>query len=282
MTTPWPPSPTPQPQDPELAERYRRDAMQQRETQRAESARLAAETPPSRTPKGPILVIAALITLALVALTGLTLLGPMLRQSETRDEVLPASTTQLRVENDVGRVRVRQADAGEAPRVSLATEWGLRRPTTSVTTSGERTTLKGDCTSSVTTVCRTDWLVVVPKNTDLMIKQGAGEVTLEAPDGGVDVQAGAGSVTVSEATSREVSVELGAGNLDYEGVKPPERVDVTLGVGDANLQLPDTVPYRISTSGGATEVVNRLGHDASAQRRISVEVGIGDVTLRAS
>ncbi len=282
MTTPWPTPPAPEPSDPELGERYRRDAMAQREVQRAESARLAAETPPSRTPRGPIRLIAVLVTLALVALTGLVMLGPMLRQSTTHDEALPANMTRLLVHNHVGRVQVRPAADGETPRVSSTTEWGLRRPMTSVVATGDSVSLEGDCPSFMSTVCRTDWLVVVPSDTDLTISQGAGEIALEAPGGDIDVQSGAGSVDVSAATSRKVSVELGAGDLEYEGVKPPEKVGITLGVGDARVRLPDTVPYRVNTSGGATEVTNHLGHDASAKRRVSVEVGVGSVTLKPS
>lgn len=283
MTTPWTTQPGPEPSDPDLSQRYRRDALAEREDQRAQSAWRAAHTPPSRTPRGVIRLLAAVLVLTLVAFTAVVMLGPMLRQSETTDQSLPAGTSRLVVKNHVGQVRVRAGAPGETPRVSSTVEWGLRRPSATVTSIGDEVTLAGSCPSFVSTVCRTDWVVVVPRNTDLSIEQGAGRVVLEAPGGDVAIQSGVGTVEVSGARSREVSVELGVGTVEYEGVTPPDRVDVSLGVGDVTLQLPDTVPYRVdSTGAGASQVDNRLGHDPSALRRITVEVGVGDATLDAS
>ena len=209
-------------------------------------------------------------------------LGPMLRQSETRETALPASVSRLQVHNDVGDVRVRPIAAGETPRVSSTTKWGLRRPTSSVTTSGDGAALRGSCPGIAATVCRTDWLVLLPRGTDLKIDQGAGRITLEEPSGDVDIRSGVGSISVAEATASRVSIELGVGDVTYEGIEPPESLDASVGVGDTAVRLPRAVPYRITTSGGAAEVINHLGHDPSAPRSVSVETGVGSITLDPS
>ena len=98
-----------EPEDPELRDRYARDAWERREAYRIESARAAAETPPSRTPSGPIWIIAGLLTVALVAVTGFVLLGPMLRQSESTDQSMPSQVSRLDVSNGTGDVRIRAA-----------------------------------------------------------------------------------------------------------------------------------------------------------------------------
>src|SRR5699024_1260784 len=61
-TTPGAPT-SAEPTDPELRERYRRDAEAQREHRRAAQAERAAEVRPARTRKGPIRTVAALLTL---------------------------------------------------------------------------------------------------------------------------------------------------------------------------------------------------------------------------
>ena len=90
-----PPVPTRpgEPQDPELRERYLRDAESVRAARRAEAARLAAEVPPSRTPRGLIWLLAGLVTLVLVTIVGFALVGPMLKQAETSERPLSPATT---------------------------------------------------------------------------------------------------------------------------------------------------------------------------------------------
>lgn len=277
-TTPMPTRPPGEPEDPELRDRYRRDAWEQREARRVEDTRAAADPPPSRTPAGPIRVVAALVAVVLVLLTGFVLIGPMLRQSATTNESLPGSISSVTVKNGVGDVRVRVAQEGETPRATVTSTWGLRRPGTSVQTSGEQATLQGSCPSAAT-VCSTEWLLVVPEGTDLDIDQGVGSVTLEEMDGDTDVNVGVGDATVVGTSSEQVRVEVGVGDARVEAVDPPRDVRARVGVGDLSVALPDTVDYRVDTIGGASEVRNSLGDKRTAERRVVLEIGVGNLTV---
>lgn len=278
MTTPMPTRSPGEPEEPELRDRYRRDAWAQREARRAKDSGAAAEPPPSRTPAGPIRLIAALVAAALVLVAGLALLGPMLRQSETTDENLPGGVSSVTVKNGVGDVRVRVAREGETPKATVTSTWGLRRPGVSVQTSGEEATLSGDCPSAVT-VCSTKWLLVVPEGTDLDIDQGVGSVTLEEMGGDTDVNVGVGDAEVAATTSEQVRVEVGVGDARIEAVDPPREVRARVGVGDLSVALPDTVDYRVDAVGGASEVRNSLGDDRTAERRVVLELGVGALTV---
>lgn len=280
--TPMPTRPG-EPYDPELRDRYLRDAEQVRENRRAEAARLAAEVPPARTPSGPIWVIAGLITVVLVVAVGLNLVGPMLKQSTTSERALPADTTRVAIDNSTGDVRVRAAEPGEEPRVTRTTEWGLLSPEVEVDTEGSTTTLEADCPDAFfANSCSTDWTVVVPEDVDVEIQEGVGAVTVEGVAGDVDVNAGVGDVRISEATAGSISAELGVGSLWIEAIEPPQDVRGRVGVGGLAVQLPDTVSYDIHARGGVGEVRNDLGSDPGADRTVTLEGGVGEVTVSAS
>ena len=271
-----------EPEDPDLRDRYARDAWERREAQRLEAARAAAETPPSRTPRGPIRVIAALVAAALLVAAGISLAGPMLRQTESRDTTLPTGLSSLSLKNGVGDVRIRVAQPGETPKLTSTVEWGLRKPTTSVETSTNGATIRGRCPTGPVSVCSTDWLIVVPPDTENDVDQGVGQVRVEGTSGDLDIMTGVGDVRVSDAAARDIAVEVGVGGARIESVEPPRRVQANLGVGDLVVAVPDTVRYRVRSTGGAAEVRNSLGSSPSAERRIDAEVGVGGVRIEPS
>lgn len=280
-TTPLPPRPG-EPTDPELRDRYRTDASREREARRAETVRLAAEPRPSRTPVGPIRVLALLVAVVLVVVAGLSLVGPMLKQSATSDQRITAAGS-LEINAQVGDVRVRAAEPGESPHVTTTRTWGLWEPSTSVRTSGDTTRLASSCTGpAIGTVCEVDWLVVVPADTEVDIEQGVGAVSVEGMTRDVDVEVGVGDVTVAEAEGEHLSVDIGVGALDYEAVEPPRTVEASVGVGELVVRVPDTVGYRVATSSGSTEVANSIGSDPSASRRITLDNGVGAIRVDPS
>lgn len=282
MTTPPTWTRPGEPADPELRDRYARDAREQREARRVESARVAAETPPSRTPSGLIRVVAGLVTAVLVVTVGAALLGPMIRQSESTEQQMPSGISRLTVRNGIGDVRVRAADPGERPSATSTAEWGLRRPTTSVSSSGDEAMVRGECPTGPISVCSTTWVVVVPAGTRVEVEQGVGQVTLEGMSGDVHVQSGVGGVTVGEATSSRVDVDLGVGDVRIESTEPPRRVDASIGVGQLSVTLPDSVSYRVDTSTGTEDVRNSLGNDPAARRIVRLESGVGGITVEPS
>lgn len=290
MTSAPPTGPLPQmpprpgePVDPELRERYRTDASRQREVRRSESVRLAAAEPsPSRTPVGPIRVIALLVSLALVLLAGLFMVGPMLKQSETTERSLTVTDT-VRFKGTVGDVRVRSAEPGESPRAVITSTWGLWKPTNTVRTTGGVTELTSTCPSqSIGPVCEVDWLVVLPADTALDISHGVGQVAVEGTTGDIDVEVGVGDVSVAESQAQDVFIQIGVGRADVEAVEPPRRISGRVGVGEIAVRVPDTVPYRVDTRSGTAEVANSIGDDPTASRVIDVESGVGRVSIDPS
>lgn len=279
--TPMPTRPG-EPQDPELRDRYRRDAETARLDRRADAVQRAAEVPPSRTPSGPIWVVAVLIAVVLVLAAGAAMAGPMLKQTKTVEQALPTSTTTLELTNAVGDVRVRTAEAGEDPGVTRTTEWGLSEPDVTVDTSGGTATLESACPSEIFTTCSTDWTVVLPEGADVDIEEGAGRVTVEGIAGDVDVEAGVGDIRISESTSGHVSADLGVGALWMEFVEPPQDVRAEVGVGGLSVQLPESASYDVNLASGVGDARNDIGSDAGSDRTVTLESGVGSVSVSAS
>lgn len=271
-----------EPEDPDLRDRYARDAWEQREAHRLEAARAAAETPPSRTPSGPIRIIAGLVTVVLVLLVGAALVGPMLRQTESTDHALPSGISQLELHNGSGDIRVRAAEPGESPGVTSTVEWGLRKPTTSVESSGGTATLRGGCPEGIATVCSTEWVVVVPAGTGVDIEHGVGDVSVEGTEGEVAIEAGIGDIELSEVAAERVDVDLGVGAVRIESVEPPSSVRANVGVGDLSVRLPHTVTYDIRTRAGVGEANSALGSDPASPRTVTLENGVGQITVEPS
>lgn len=276
-TTPGAPT-SAEPTDPELRERYRRDAEAQRERRRSAQAERAAEVVPTRTPKGPIRAMAALLTLLLVAGLGLTMLGPMLKHEETSSRALPKGVNALRVNSDVGRVRVRAVEPGEEPGVTRTVTSGLLDPDVSVRTSGREATLRADCPELTTGVCRVDWLVLVPKDTTTRIDQGVGGVSVSGLAGDVDVRSGVGSVNLRDLSADRARVDLGVGDVDIDMAQPPRRVRANVGVGDLTIRVPGRVPYRVDANG--QDVSSGVEQDPQAPHRIDASTGVGGLTIR--
>ena len=281
QTTPVPTRPG-EPQDPELRERYLRDAESVRAARRAEAARLAAEVPPSRTPRGLIWLLAGLVTLVLVTIVGFALVGPMLKQAETSERPLSPATTHVEIDSSAGDVRVRAAEPGEQPHVTLTTEWGLRRPDVSVESAGRTAELSAECPTDLFSTCSTDWIVVVPAGAAVDVEHGAGTVDLEGLDGDIDVHAGVGDVRISETRAESIRANLGVGSLRIEAVEPPRDVEAKVGVGGVVVQLPDEVDYDVDAQSGVGDARNDLGSDPRSDRTVSLESGVGEVRLSAS
>ena len=126
-----------------------------------------------RTPKTLIRLLAGITSLGLVGITGTQLIGPMLERSETETLTYPAGSERIELANGIGSVRVRAAAAGEDPHLEVRRTWGLTAPETGIQQEGSTARLTGTCDTGFTVlgdVCRTEWVLVVPAETDLYFR----------------------------------------------------------------------------------------------------------------
>ncbi|MDQ1288019.1 MAG: hypothetical protein QG622_1584 [Actinomycetota bacterium] len=152
-------------------------------------------------------------------------------------------------------------------------------------------------------------------STNVLVKTGTGEVTLSGdrppsapapgsaePAGGtVSVETGPGDVVLTDVAASNVKVRTGGGQVTVSGGTPGGRVEARSGVGDVKIELRETpagvtvhtgageidviVPtgtsYAVDTHSGTGETAVDVRQDDAAPRKIILDSGVGDITVRA-
>lgn len=226
-----------------------------------------------------IRTVAGIITLVLALGGSISLLGSALERSESRPLEVPAEMTRLVVDNSVGEVVVREAEVGAEPEVQVTETWGLQRPEVSTSSADGTTTLRGSCDGPTFGKCSTDWQIAVPAGTQIELRGDVGSVRASEISGDLDVDLEVGEVEVLEATSDEISVQVGVGSASVDAAEPPRRTTVRTDVGDASVTLPGEADYRVTAGTETGSLTNTLGDDPQAENVVDVGVDVGEATL---
>lgn len=139
---------------------------------------------------------------------------------------------------------------------------------------------------------------------DAQFTVSAGDLDASGRYGELDVELGAGAVSVS-GQAREVSADISAGRADLDligvesaelslsagqldgrfdgrpGGDQPRIVEVNVSAGSLDLALPDGT-YDVTSSVSAGQLDNRLDTAASSSSRVVVELSAGQVILRSA
>jgi DUF4097 and DUF4098 domain-containing protein YvlB len=115
-------------------------------------------------------------------------------------------------------------------------------------------------------------------------------VTVETSSGDVDVRgvsstlsAGttSGNITVRRAHPRRLTLSTTSGDVDVALDTAPDFVEITVTSGSVTLVVPDDgVRYDVVADATSGDVVNDVGVDPGADRRIVVHSTSGDVAIR--
>lgn len=101
---------------------------------------------------------------------------------------------------------------------------------------------------------KVDYFVKVPAGTDLLIKQGAGNVTLASHTASaVTVALGAGEVKIDRIVAPELAVEVGAGTVTLTGIACAALM-VHVGTGQIVIELERDVSATVAASVGLGDV----------------------------
>ena len=115
---------------------------------------------------------------------------------------------------------------------------------------------------------------------DLAVEVGTGEATVAGDARTLSVSVGVGSFSgdLTGVNAADFEVSMGDVRTTLRG-DAPDSVDVEVGTGSADLQLPD-VEYRVDASVELGDLRNQLRTSSSAPNRITADVSLGDLALR--
>ncbi len=147
-------------------------------------------------------------------------------------------------------------------------------------------------------LCQADFNVKVPKNVDLVFKNGAGDITAEGTAGAMAVETGSGHVSVKaklssftartgsgdlrvEGLEESASVRTGSGKLRlvYEKTPASGQLEIQSGSGDAVVLFPKRAKVKTKFSAGSGALKNLLGDSPNAPFTVTMKSGSGDLLV---
>jgi len=146
--------------------------------------------------------------------------------------------------------------------------------------------------------CEVDIEIQAPKEVDLHVMSGSGNVNITGIEGKLTFNVGSGSVT-AKGKFKKIEGKSGSGRVDLDGLTsggnisvgsgpvnlrfleyPMGRMDVKTGSGDANIAFPKGSKIQATLDTGSGAVVNELGTSESAEFGINVKTGSGDLKVK--
>lgn len=107
----------------------------------------------------------------------------------------------------------------------------------------------------------------------------AGDLVMTGISGAIRARNGEGVITADDLTSKEVEAEGGSGGVRLTFAEPPDRVEVDVAEGPAEIVVP-AGRYRLDTDVNQGDLeVTGIEEDPDASRRIVVRTIQGDATI---
>lgn len=244
--------------------------------------------------RAPMIVLAVLLAVALVATVVLSLLTEGLTHTTTKTLPLNGFTS-LRVEAGSGDVRITPVAAGQPAQARATLHYTGSAPDLVVSDG----LVKDGCgfRFGLFTRCSVDWQISVPADLPVTAHIGSGDLRLRGMTNRIEAEAGSGDVVIESSRSGELLLKAGSGDItartDAPGAtlqatngsgditadfsQPPQRVTVQAGSGDVRVSVPEN-SYHTITDTGSGDVHNALG-DQTSDRVIQAKVGSGDISL---
>ncbi|GEL23287.1 hypothetical protein PSU4_22410 [Pseudonocardia sulfidoxydans NBRC 16205] len=262
----------------------------------------AAEPDAARAPRRPhpaLVVVAAVVVLVAAVIGVAQLLGDAVHSTTTTDATYALTTPRLAVTTDSGDITVVVSD-DDAVHVRTQATHGLATPDLVAEPGPAGLVLDSHCNGFLGDFCQVSYTVAVPRAVSVMITGGIGDVVVGDLDGRVDVDNTGGDVLLTglggDVTVRTLSgdvvatglrsgsvlAETSTGDVSVTGAVAPTSVTARSTIGDIDVAVPATRPYRVDVGPGSDLGSARvlLPADPTATATVSATSDHGDVTVR--
>lgn len=229
-----------------------------------------------------IIIVGSIVALLTVLALAVPAMGRIVQSTSHGTHELPAGLVGLDLDSQLGDIRIRAAAQGEEPHADVTVRSGLTDPEVTSEVHADSAELISTCQRWWwVDNCSVDWDIVVPRDTELTIRNEVGEITVTEVIGPLWVTSGVGGLTAHDIGSPTVQASSSVGDITLELISPPQQVEATSSTGDVTVAVPnDGTGYRVLTDTSVGSVTNELGSDGEEDRVIDVSTSIGDITLR--
>lgn len=209
--------------------------------------------------------------------------------------------TGVSVENTSGKVFITETDGSKAYVVATKNKFGDKCKMT-VERSGNKLVIKLEKTSSFfsTEECNVDFQVKVPKNVDLNITLGSGNLTVKGIHGDLAFKIGSGDI-LADGTFRKISgfsgsgkialrgligggeLKTGSGDMDltYAVASLNGELELKTGSGRTTILFPKGAKIKTNFKAGSGKLSNELGDTPEASFKVSMKTGSGDLNIKS-
>lgn len=129
--------------------------------------------------------------------------------------------------------------------------------------------------------CGVSYDILVPRDLELRLADGAGSIKLSSLAGQVAAAVGAGPISCQALSGSHVTLSTGAGDIDAVFTAAPAAVDATSQAGAVTLRLPAQDRYRVIATAGVGETRVSVPRNSVSQHIVTATTRVGNVTVSA-
>lgn len=230
--------------------------------------------------KAKIAAAAGAVIVSLAGLGGgLYAVNTVLDNEKTEQFTISQEVRKVIVASDAGDVQVVGTDADRVT-VRETTRWITDEPSPEMTVAGGVLRLGNDCDGWTVFRCETDYRIQVPRDLEVVVDAGAGEISVTGVGGSVSVASEAGDVEGTRLSAAAVTATSDAGDVRLTFATAPSSLHAETDAGDVEIELP-RAEYALDadTDAGDTSISGIVRYDL-AQHSIQARSDAGDVTIR--
>jgi hypothetical protein len=226
-------------------------------------------------------ILASILVLAALVWGTFSVVNLLAHGERRVDRTFPAAGVQtVDVSTDRGSVRVLASDRDDISVRGYISN-GLGGTDHSERVRGDRLVVDASCSVPVAYWCTASYMVRVPRDVEVRIWSGSGDVTVSGITGTAHLESQHGDLQGERLRSTRVDASTTHGSVRLQFAVAPQRVEASSSHGDVTAVLPRTdASYRVRLSTSHGDTTNDVRSDPQSSRVVDLSTQHGDATVR--
>jgi hypothetical protein len=271
-----------------------------------------------RAQRGAALLIGGFLALLFSAIAAVQVAGWTVGSVEhPSHQVIPGPVGKLSVDAGAGAdiTVVRELSTMPLVTIDSTVKGSIHAPALRAVKEGTEGRSNGNCPEISFGPCHARIMIRVPADTEVDIRAGSGDITVNGLDGKVKLETGSGDVNATgltgeadlhtssgdvnvralrgvttlktgsgdingeDLTARELIADTASGDVELDYAHAPTVVDASTASGDVDISVPEGDAYRVESDPGSGDQRLNVRTDPAAARIIRAQTSSGDVTV---